>query len=309
MSIKQEANIAICMKQTIEQRQELSDLELEKILRENYQFETTGAQRIEIYKNTDFLINHVEIRTNSDKKLIFSWKDELTLKAEKCSLTNIEASIFKQIKESGRKGSRAKFMREKLHIPQREMSAALKSLISLKLISEVKVGKQKLFHRPDIELDESILGGFWQDEDDLKFDQDSIRICRSMVTRCLANKADLVKKQQEKDPTIIPFGEYVSCSVKEVTDFIASKDLFRGKNPREKDVSQILEILVYEGLVNKVTRMNLQCYYLVKNIAPDNLGFCNVPCSNCTLMNVCRDKGVSSINPVDCEYLNNWLDL
>lgn len=179
--------------------------------------------------------------------------------------------------------------------------------MSIGLIAEDKVGKAKIYRRPDVELDESITGGYWQDEDTLKLDQEAIEGARSIAANCLSEKINeklrMINSGEHK--TSIPFGEAAGCSVKEVTEYIVKKEIFP-KPPKEKDILQILETLRLDDIVNCVeSSKHGRVYYLQKNMFPKNMGYASTPCSSCPVKNVCHED--SSTNPEKCEYLDHWL--
>ena len=310
-SVKQEANLAHCIQLILETNHEIHDTELSRILAEKYQHETTGNQRKEAIHNCAELVNAIEYRTTSDGKLVYSKKDELTIKADKAGLDEIELEIFKMVKNSGTTGATSKWMKEKLQIgSQKEVTKALRQLQSCELIAEETVGRKKYYRRPDVQLDETITGGFWKDEDDpKKFDFHGIDIARQLAAECLGAKLRSKKDAYNNgngDTSIILFGEQVGCSIKEICKFIYKKDIFT-KPPSEKDLREILETMRYDDLVNCVRNVhNQEIYYLTKNCYPGIMGLVNLPCSNCSLRNVCRKSG--NINPVECGYLEDWLD-
>ncbi|KAF1978726.1 DNA-directed RNA polymeras-like protein III subunit Rpc34 [Bimuria novae-zelandiae CBS 107.79] len=89
-----------------------------------------------------------------------------------------------------------------------------------------------------------------------------------------------------------------------LAEYLNSIQLLRGKTVRESDMEQLLEMMVLDGTLEKVTattyRTVLQPPKQVYN------GFVDAPCGNCPVFDLCSDEG--PITARTCVYFAEWLE-
>lgn len=273
-------------------------------------FKLTEMAILEIIRSTE-LVNMVEFRKDENGLLIYSWKDKLMLAADSLKLSNFEKEVFKRVHGAGTSGTKSTWLKSDLGVSAKEIKRALDKLeLQYQVITRTKVGKKIIYHRPDVELDESLTGGFFYD--DQKPDQDAIERAREWIAKYLADKLrDGPAHARETGLAPITIGNRSSAAtVKEITDHLNSLGVGTSRlfneTLKEYDVEQVLETMRFDDIANSYQQKGETVYYLVKNIYPEFFGFAHCPCSVCPVRTECRTG--AAVNPQSCEYFTNWLN-
>lgn len=90
-----------------------------------------------------------------------------------------------------------------------------------------------------------------------------------------------------------------------VADWLNSKEILRGKFVREDDMEQLLEMMVLDGRLEKISGTNYRTVLTVAETKVYN-GFVDAPCGNCPVFDLCGDEG--EISARTCLYFAQWLD-
>lgn len=260
---------------------------------------------LQIIRDTDELRDFVDLRKDNENRIVFGWKDELQQTAGKYHLSKIEQTTFKLIHDASENGMKSTWIRDKLKIPQREVKSVLDKLIQTKLIKKTSVGKRIMFHRSDVELDESVTGGFFYE--DKRPEQELITIARQFILKYLASKVQKHVTTQTQQHAMMPilWNRSSGASAAELTKYLNNCKVFNSVC-KEKDLLPVLETLRYDDLVNNFEEKNETIYYLVKNSYPEFFSYSHIPCSVCPVKTECKTG--SNVNPESCEYLTNWLN-
>ena len=79
---------------------------------------------------------------------------------------------------------------------------------------------------------------------------------------------------------------------------------------RESEVSQLLDILCWDGRLEKIR--NGRSYKAIRRVAGEDVavlenGLTESPCGRCPVFDICEDDG--PVNARTCEYFQDWLQL
>jgi len=299
-----DASIASAIKSILSESLQLPDTELEKLLRTKYGKNTTPGERWQIIKDTPFLVNNIQPQTDVENRMVYLWKDEIMLSADAQQLDNIEREMFKIIHAATTKGMKSTWLRSRLNITAKDNKRALKRLEECQLITKRTLGKRIFYHRSDMELDESLTGGFWENEN-MKPDTEAIIIARKLAAQCLADRLAEKQRTHAVLAGLQPPGYYGGCTVQEIKQYITMKNVFHAKLS-DNDIRTLMETMRYDDLVNKHQKRDVVIYYLTKNSYPETHGYSHCPCSTCPVKDVCAEN--SAVNPKSCQYLKEWLD-
>jgi len=309
-SIKIEPGVGEAIKTQIMTSNEISSKQLVANLENESGFRLTEMAVLEIIRSTE-VVNMVEFRKDENGLLIYSWKDKLMLTADSLKLSSFEKEVFKRVHAAGTSGTKSTWLKSDLGVSAKEIKRALDKLeLQYQVIARTKVGKKIIYHRPDVELDESLTGGFFYD--DQKPDQDAIERAREWIAKFLADRIrDAPAKSTVNGLGPITIGNRAcAATVKEVTDHlnslgVGSSRLFN-ETLKEYDVEQVLETMRFDDVANSYQYKGETVYYLVKNSYPEFFGFAHCPCSVCPVRTECRTG--AAVNPQTCEYFTNWLN-
>lgn len=73
-----------------------------------------------------------------------------------------------------------------------------------------------------------------------------------------------------------------------------------------QDIEPILNTLIYDGKIEKVSMKSNENLYRSINLIIDSNPIIRTPCGICPIFHDCHDEGI--INPSTCIYINKWLD-
>lgn len=305
MAVKLEPAVLEAIKTQICGAQEITSVSLVQSLEDVHNYKFTESQVIGYVRDTE-LVDLVELRKDDQNRLVYAWKSELQQNASRLQLNKVETEAFKHIHDASSSGMKSSWLRQKLGIPQKDIKRVLDRLVMSGLVKKTNLGKRIIFHRSDVELDESVTGGFFYD--DKKPDVQSIDIARNMITKYLAGRVGAYSANARRHTSIIPIlvgGRECGASVREITEYINSLKIFNDV-AKPGDMQQVLETMRFDDLVNNFEYKEETIYYLVRNSYPEFFGFSHCPCSVCPVREQCSVN--AAVNPQTCEYFTNWLN-
>lgn len=90
-----------------------------------------------------------------------------------------------------------------------------------------------------------------------------------------------------------------------VAEWLMSTGLLKGgKQVRQDDMEQLLEMMVLDGRLEKTSGTNYRTVLLATDTRAFN-GFVDAPCGNCPVFDLCGDEG--EISARSCVYFGEWL--
>lgn len=90
-----------------------------------------------------------------------------------------------------------------------------------------------------------------------------------------------------------------------VAQWLNSKEILRGKTVREDDMEQLLEMMVLDDRLEKISGTNYRTVLRATDTKVYN-GFVDAPCGNCPVFDLCGDEG--EISARTCVYFGQWLE-
>lgn len=219
---------------------------------------------------------------------------------------------------------------------------SLESKDLIQAVMSVKTPNRKMYLLKHLKPSEDVAGGPWQNEGD--FDMALIEIATQVIANkvkeetCIKvagnwnnytptvrklgilHKKALVKgvpdiedslavQHYEPPPdaaqaTLVHRNNPILPTTTSLTDYLNDTHLLRGKTVRESDMEQLLEMMVLDGTLEKVTAT------AYRTVLPPTKqvynGFVDAPCGNCPVFDLCSDEG--PITARTCTYFAEWLD-
>lgn len=269
------------------------------------------------------------------------WKLRSRSDADKLRrLTLDERLLYHHIDQVQAEGIWSKALRARTNVTQQVLTKCLKSLESKDLVQSVmsvKFPNRKMYLLKHLQPSEDMAGGPWQSEGDFdtalidtisgivaqhienetcikvpanwneysqldrtaaiaqkKAEVQAIRDIEDTPTYHAPNSSRLVHKNSPQYPT--------SASV---ADWLNSKEILRGKSVREDDMEQLLEMMVLDGRLEKISGTNYRTVLTASDTKVYN-GFVDAPCGNCPVFDLCGDEG--EISARTCVYFGQWLE-
>ncbi|RAR09288.1 dna-directed rna polymerase iii subunit [Stemphylium lycopersici] len=90
-----------------------------------------------------------------------------------------------------------------------------------------------------------------------------------------------------------------------VANWLNAKEILRGKTVREDDMEQLLEMMVLDDRLEKISGTNYRTVLRASDTKVFN-GFVDAPCGNCPVFDLCGDEG--EISARTCVYFGQWLE-
>jgi DNA-directed RNA polymerase III subunit RPC6 len=90
-----------------------------------------------------------------------------------------------------------------------------------------------------------------------------------------------------------------------VATWLNEKEVLRGKHCREDDMEQLLEMMVLDGRLEKISGTNYRTVLTAVDVKVYN-GFVDAPCGNCPVFDLCGNEG--EISARTCVYFGQWLE-
>jgi DNA-directed RNA polymerase III subunit RPC6 len=141
----------------------------------------------------------------------------------------------------------------------------------------------------------------------------------------LGNKA---VNGQKKDVLLpLPAGYIEYPTVRDIAKFISQAGITTNTILSEEDVQKLVDVLVYDGLVERIRVANRPGYRATRiakqgmgswashpgnenpEAGPEPLvnGYTEAPCGKCPVFDLCEEGG--PVGPSNCEYFQRWLGL
>ncbi|KAI9773140.1 MAG: 34-kDa subunit of RNA polymerase III (C) [Geoglossum simile] len=253
-----------------------------------------------------------------------------------------EALIYSHIESCGREGIWTKNLKNKVNIHQSVLNRCIKSLEGrnyIKAIKNVKYPTRKIYMLASLTPSEDITGGPWFTDSELDNEfisalLDAIeqfvtsksfyrntaaiekprrgKLSQAEIQEVLRNEFETPRLSHTKiKGTLLPFppgykGYPTAQHVAKWVGLAGITDVSLGEN----DIRQLLEVLCYDGRVEKV--LGGMAYKAVRRpVGDDGIGSGNglteAPCGRCPVFNLCEEGGPVSAS--GCEYFNAWLEI
>lgn len=220
---------------------------------------------------------------------------------------------------------------------------SLESKDLVQSVMSVKYPNRKMYLLKHLQPSEDIAGGPWQSEGD--FDAALIEAISGAVAQLVENEtcikvpgnwndygqhdraAEIAHKKAqvqgvrdiEEAPAVKPYvpGRDPSASrivhknnpqyptAASVAQWVNSKGILRGKSCREDDMEQLLEMMVLDGRLEKISGTSYRTVLSAVDTKVYN-GFVDAPCGNCPVFDLCGDEG--EISARTCVYFGQWLE-
>lgn len=237
-----------------------------------------------------------------------------------------ERAVYRVVESAGSKGIWNREIRNQTKIPLNQMSKVLKNLETKKLIKAVKsvtASKRKLYMLYGLEPDKSVTGGAWYSG--TEFESEYVEV---LYDRCYNFvKSRLVAVDEQRDFVEASKQSLVSSSdVKEYID----KSKISTVELTLQDIEMVLETIVFDGKIEKVTvekkpdpvqvpvkgdknltsdeedveMTNVTYFYRALAQLVESSGVMRTPCGQCPYIHECRPGAI--ISPDKCVYLERW---
>ncbi|OAL45911.1 RNA polymerase Rpc34 [Pyrenochaeta sp. DS3sAY3a] len=272
------------------------------------------------------------------------WKLRTRADAEKLRrLTPDERLLFHHIDQVQAEGIWSKALRARTNVTQQVLTKCLKSLESKDLVQSVmsvKFPNRKMYLLKHLTPSEDIAGGPWQSDGD--FDTALIEAISAAVAQHVEHEtcvrvpgnwndydrsdrvSAIARKKAEvqgirdiedalpvrpyKDPNstriVHKHNPNYATSVT-VAEWLNSKSVLRGKTVSEDDMEQLLEMMVLDGRLEKISGNNYRTVLTATDTKVFN-GFVDAPCGNCPVFDLCGNEG--EISARTCVYFGQWLE-
>ncbi|KAL5117152.1 34-kDa subunit of RNA polymerase III (C) [Pleosporales sp. CAS-2024a] len=273
------------------------------------------------------------------------WKLRSRAEADKLRrLTPDERQLYTHIDGAQADGIWTKALRSRTNVTQQVLTKCLKSLESKDLVQSVmsvKFPNRKMYLLKHLKPSEDIAGGPWQSEGD--FDTALIDAISSVIAQHIENEtcikvpgnwndygqhdrtAEIAHKKAqvqgvrdiEEAPALRPYARDATSAklvhknspqyptAASVATWLNSKEVLRGKTCREDDMEQLLEMMVLDGRLEKISGTNYRTVLTASDTKAYN-GFVDAPCGNCPVFDLCGDEG--EISARTCVYFGQWLE-
>lgn len=199
---------------------------------------------------------------------------------------DFEVTLYQIIDKAGDMGITKKDLGKKTKKPTKIIDNSLKILMSKNLIKAVQSikSRQTVIMKYDVEPNREITGGIWYTEN-------------------MTFNSKLISSLQRA--TVEYLMSHQIGTAMDILKEIKSSGISSTVELQEQDVHQIINTLIYDGLVEESpeSRDSQSAYRIIKGIETTN-PFSEVPCANCPVFSDCSLDG--DINPFDCIYLEKW---
>lgn len=196
-------------------------------------------------------------------------------------------------------------MRTNLH--PTVLNRILKSLETqrhIKAIKSVKYPTRKIYMLSDLTPAIDVTGGPWFTDSEL--DSEFIAALLQAVDQFVKSRSWPKQKGVGNVAGLIPFeaGYTGYPTLVEITNWVKNSNLTE-VDLAEADIKALLEVLVYDGKVEKV--IGGTAFKATKRVeGAMSQGFNEAPCGRCPVFDLCHDDG--PINAANCAYFDKWLN-
>ncbi|KAM9971426.1 hypothetical protein ACTFIW_011404 [Dictyostelium discoideum] len=204
--------------------------------------------------------------------------------------------IYQLIEASSNTGAWTRELKNSSGYQQVQITKILKTLESRKLIKSVKSiqsGRKKVYMLYNMEPSREITGG--QLYSDQSYDHQYIQIMKMHIKTFVDNKG------------AVDLADIITY-LRKVAEEATSQSL------GPEDIQALVNTVIYDGDIEEMrdTRMGAMLgrrsgilYKPTKTPIPVN-NFCNMPCGNCPVFDICSDNGL--VSPKRCVYFKQYLE-
>ncbi|XP_050436349.1 probable DNA-directed RNA polymerase III subunit RPC6 [Adelges cooleyi] len=214
-----------------------------------------------------------------------------------------ELVVFNLIRDSGRKGIWIRDVRIKSNLGLPRLKKILKSLEakkSIKAVKSVAASRKIVYMLYELEPDSSITGGAWYSNQE--FESEFIEILTKHSYKFLeAKKAKALKNNSVRSPLVKYNSTYATAD--RVLEFISKTGISKVRLTVD-DISSILDLLVYDGLVTKRVNTDGNVEYRSSKSLVKRNASSFVPCGSCPVIKRCSDA--NQLNSLNCMHMKNW---
>lgn len=265
------------------------------------------------------------------------WKLRTREDADKLRrLTADERLLYHHIDQAQAEGIWSKALRARTNMTAPALNKCLKSLESKDLVQSVmsvKFPNRKMYLLKHLKPSEDMAGGPWQSDGD--FDMALIdtvsRVVENQIhkdtymslppdynnydrTAEIARKKAQVRGVQDIEdvPVRSKKTKYVLLSEPKYHTALSLRDkveelkIIKDKTLAESDMEQLLEMLVLEGRLEKISGIYYRLASKAAEVDEGYNGFVDAPCGTCPVFDLCQDEG--PITARTCVYFAEWLN-
>jgi DNA-directed RNA polymerase III subunit RPC6 len=252
-----------------------------------------------------------------------------------------ERLLYHHIDQAQAEGIWSKALRARTNMTPQALNKCLKSLETKELVQmvmSVKHPNRKMYLLKHLRPSEDMAGGPWQSEGE--FDTALIETISRIVEKfveeqtCISvppgyNDYEAIettpKKGQKRgvqdieDAPAVKRARPSRAAPRQVLrqdpkyptaasllNDVLNLNVIKGpKNIRENDMEQLLEMMVLEGRLEKLTATNYRLAMKNKDADEGLNGFVDAPCGTCPVFDLCGDSG--EISARTCVYYSEWL--
>ena len=236
---------------------------------------------------------------------------------------NEEKVVYQIVEQSGTKGIQYRDMRMKSGLNEKQLSKAVRTLESKKLIKPLKmVGqkRKKAYILFNLEPDQSVSGGPWFTDQD--FESEFVEVLSQQCFKFLQHKVTTTQSSAgglqltDVDPILKRSAAFSSSQ--DVWEFISKLGLSKVKLTIAH-IEMLLDALVYDGKVERTVSAadpgrqvddgdgpSVVKLYRALRVDLPTAGVMCVPCGVCPVVHQCTPDG--AISPATCVYMKEWLE-
>ena len=236
-----------------------------------------------------------------------------------------EALIYFHIEESGREGVWTKTLHTRTNLHHNVISRCLKALESQRYIKQVKSVKhptRKIYMLSSIEPSAEMSGGPWFTDSEI--DTEFIDNLLNVVWRFIVSLSypSAFKPRTGRTQESYPASYRGYPTVSKIHNFVVDSGI-TSVELSVVDIRALCEVLVYDGKLERVDNgyaykatwasvvaggggPELESDEDENELVPLD-AFSETPCGRCPVIEFCSDD--SRVNPVDCTYYDEWLDV
>jgi DNA-directed RNA polymerase III subunit RPC6 len=271
------------------------------------------------------------------------WKLRTREDADKLRrLSAEELLLYHHIDQAQAEGIWSKALRARTNFTPQAMNKYLKTLENRDLVQSVmsvKYPNRKMYLLKHLRPSEDMAGGPWQSEGE--FDVALIDTVSKIVEKII-NKATTIAipanyNNYDRTAAIAHKKAQVQAQVQDIEETPATKSfrppktkprevlqsepkyptalhlrdevdrlrVIKDKTIQESDMEQLLEMMVLEGRLEKVSGLYYRLAQKVENTDDGMNGFVDAPCGTCPVFDLCQDEG--EISARTCVYFGEWL--
>lgn len=265
------------------------------------------------------------------------WKLRSREDAEKLRrLTADERLLYHLIDQAQAEGIWSKALRARTNLTAPALNKCLKSLESKDLVQavmSVKFPNRKMYLLKHLKPSEDVAGGPWQADGDFdmalidtvsrvvenqlqkstyrsvpsdynKYDRAAAIARKRAQVRGVADIEDISVPANKAKHVLLSEPKYHTAE--SLRDLVEESKIIKDKTLAVPDMEQLLEMLVLEGRLEKVSGIYYRLASKAADVDEGYNGFVDAPCGTCPVFDLCQDEG--PITARTCVYFAEWLN-